>query len=172
VRQDGNQSERVRTALARIPSCTFRDGKIRDGQFRDGKLGDGERVPEKALTIAGADRFSRRGGACRLHALLVNQLRLNLGVAGGIVKEASRPQAEYMCSIKLPAHMPAPTGAARPPRRSASPQGRPIARLACERVSIHAAVTMEIGTVGDGGRLILRFILPLAAAPELAIPEP
>jgi hypothetical protein len=31
-------------------------------------------VPEKALTISGADRFSRRGGTCRLHAIFMNQL--------------------------------------------------------------------------------------------------
>src|SRR4051794_14155747 len=46
----------------------------------------GEAVPEKALTMSGADRFSRRGGTCRLHAILVNQLSITWGVLGGIVK--------------------------------------------------------------------------------------
>ena len=43
-------------------------------------------VPEKALAISGADRFTRRGGTCRLHAMFMNQLSVNLGVSGGIVK--------------------------------------------------------------------------------------
>src|ERR1700738_4253579 len=29
---------------------------------------------EKALTISGVDRFTRRGGTCRLHAIFMNQL--------------------------------------------------------------------------------------------------
>src|ERR1700737_3752528 len=29
---------------------------------------------EKALTISGVDRFTRRGGTCRLHAIVMNQL--------------------------------------------------------------------------------------------------
>jgi hypothetical protein len=29
--------------------------------------------PEKMLAISGADRFSRRGGTCRLHAIFMNQ---------------------------------------------------------------------------------------------------
>jgi hypothetical protein len=33
-------------------------------------------VPEKALAIAGADWFSRRGGTCRLHAIFMNQLSI------------------------------------------------------------------------------------------------
>src|ERR1700704_31539 len=35
---------------------------------------EGKAVPEKALTMSGADRFSRRGGTGRLHAILMNQL--------------------------------------------------------------------------------------------------
>jgi hypothetical protein len=30
--------------------------------------------PENALTISGADRFTGRGGTCRLHAIFMNQL--------------------------------------------------------------------------------------------------
>src|SRR4249920_2930890 len=37
-------------------------------------------VPEKALAISGADRFTRRGGTCRLHAIFMNQLRSFGGV--------------------------------------------------------------------------------------------
>jgi hypothetical protein len=36
-------------------------------------------VPEKALTISGADRSTRRGGACQLHAVFMNQLCINWG---------------------------------------------------------------------------------------------
>jgi hypothetical protein len=36
-------------------------------------------VPEKALTIAGADRFTRRGDTCRLHAMFMNQSFTNWG---------------------------------------------------------------------------------------------
>jgi hypothetical protein len=36
-------------------------------------------VPEKALTISGADRFSSRGGTCRLHAIFMNQLSIIWG---------------------------------------------------------------------------------------------
>jgi hypothetical protein len=36
-------------------------------------------VPDKALTIAGADRFTRRGDTCRLHTIFMNQLCLNWG---------------------------------------------------------------------------------------------
>lgn len=39
----------------------------------------GKAFPEKALTMSGADRFSRRGGTCRLHAILMNQLCINWG---------------------------------------------------------------------------------------------
>ena len=36
-------------------------------------------VPEKALTISGTDRFSRRGGTCRLHAIFMNQFSVIWG---------------------------------------------------------------------------------------------
>src|SRR2546422_6480656 len=46
--------------------------------------------PEKMLTISGADRFSRRGGTCRLHAIFMNRSLLHVGFAGGIVKMATQ----------------------------------------------------------------------------------
>jgi hypothetical protein len=46
----------------------------------------GKAFPEKALTMSGADRFSRRGGTCRLHAIYLNQLCENMKIAGEIVK--------------------------------------------------------------------------------------
>ena len=52
-------------------------------------------VPEKALTIAGADRFTRRGGAHRLHAIY-QPIGHKLGGTGGIVKHGGMsacPQA-------------------------------------------------------------------------------
>jgi hypothetical protein len=36
-------------------------------------------LPEKALTIAGADQFTRRGDTCRLYAMFVNQSCTNWG---------------------------------------------------------------------------------------------
>jgi len=36
-------------------------------------------VPEKALTIAGADQFTRRVDTCRLHAMFMNQSCTNWG---------------------------------------------------------------------------------------------
>jgi hypothetical protein len=37
-------------------------------------------VPEKALTITGANRFTRRGDTCRLYAMFMNQLSVNWGI--------------------------------------------------------------------------------------------
>src|SRR5712671_1481397 len=62
VRQDGNQSERNLLRPCSCPTCAIRSGKS---------------VPEKTLTISGADRFTRRVGACRLHAIFVNRLCIN-----------------------------------------------------------------------------------------------
>src|SRR3974390_643845 len=59
VRQDGVRSERD---LRRPRSCATRT--IR-----------GEKISfERVLTISGVDRFTRRGGTCRLHAIFMNQL--------------------------------------------------------------------------------------------------
>src|SRR6516165_78225 len=63
VRQEGNQSKR---------------------HLRGTR--SGEAVPEKALTTAGTDRLTRRGGTCRLHAILMSQLCINWGYGGKIVK--------------------------------------------------------------------------------------
>ena len=35
---------------------------------------------EKVLTIVGADRFTRRGGFCRLHAMFMNQSFMTWGL--------------------------------------------------------------------------------------------
>jgi hypothetical protein len=35
---------------------------------------------EKALTISGVGRFTRRGGTCRLHAIFMNQLCIIWGI--------------------------------------------------------------------------------------------
>ena len=55
----------------------------------------GEAVPEKALTMSGADRFSRRGGTCRLHAILVNQLCITWGYR----EKLSRRQSVILPSV-------------------------------------------------------------------------
>jgi CRP-like cAMP-binding protein len=41
---------------------------------------------EKGLTISGVDRFTRRGGTCRLHAIFNEPIAHHLGVSCGIVK--------------------------------------------------------------------------------------
>jgi len=57
-RQDVNQSQRNLRRLFSCPKCTIRSA---------------ENVSEEALMIAGANRFSRRGNTCRLHAIFMNQ---------------------------------------------------------------------------------------------------
>ena len=57
----------------------------------------GKSVPEKALTIAGADRFNRRGGTCRLHAIFMNQLCIIWGYQEELSSTAARPRAEGIC---------------------------------------------------------------------------
>src|SRR5207302_6785727 len=42
---------------------------------------------KEMLAISEADRFSRRVGTCRLHAIFMNQSCVYLGIAGGIVKQ-------------------------------------------------------------------------------------
>ena len=75
VRQDGNQTSGIYAAIARVRPALFAAGKT---------------VPEKALTISGADRFTRRGGTCRLHAIFMNQLCMNWGIRR-IVKRGAPP---------------------------------------------------------------------------------
>ena len=58
VRQHGNQRERNLLRPCSCPTCTICGGKL---------------FLRKAFTISGADRFSRRGGTCRLHAIFMNQ---------------------------------------------------------------------------------------------------
>src|SRR5580693_3225533 len=70
VRQDGKQGERNLRRPCSYPTCAIRSGKL---------------FLTKALAISGADRFPRRGGTCRLHAIFMNQLP-SFGVSGGIVK--------------------------------------------------------------------------------------
>src|SRR5712692_3516014 len=62
--------------------------------------------PKKMLTISGADRFGRRGGTCRLHAIFMNQSCVHLAIAGGIVKQRNaigrvlkRPAPPFVISI-------------------------------------------------------------------------
>jgi hypothetical protein len=57
-------------------------------------------VPEKVLTISGADRFSRRGGTCRLHAIFMNQLSIIWGYQEELSSTAAGPRAEGIYSIK------------------------------------------------------------------------
>jgi hypothetical protein len=57
VRQDGNQSERNLRRPRSCATCTIRS----------------ENFLEKALTISGVNRFTRRGGTCPLHAIFMNQ---------------------------------------------------------------------------------------------------
>ena len=59
-----NWSERDLRRSCSLPTCIIRSG---------------ENVPLKALTIAAVDRFIHRGGACRLHAIFMNQLRMIWG---------------------------------------------------------------------------------------------
>ena len=48
-------------------------------------------VPEKALAISGADRFPRRGGTCRLHAIFMNQLSVIWGCQEELSSTTGRP---------------------------------------------------------------------------------
>jgi hypothetical protein len=57
-------------------------------------------VPEKALTISGADGFSRRGGTCRLHAIFMNQSSIIWGYQEELSSTAVCPRAEGIYSIK------------------------------------------------------------------------
>jgi hypothetical protein len=82
VRQHGNQSERN---LRRPCSCLTPHYSQR------------KTVPEKALTISGADRFTRRGGTCRLHAIFMNQLCIIWGER----EELSSTAARAACSPRL-----------------------------------------------------------------------
>ena len=51
-------------------------------------------VPEKALTISGADRFTRRGDACRLQAIFMNQLYINWGNQEELSSAAACPRTQ------------------------------------------------------------------------------
>ena len=79
LRQDGNQRERN----------LLRPWLVSDLHYSQRKT-----VPEKALTISGADRFSRRGGTCRLHAIFMNQLSINWGFQDELSSPAVCPRAE------------------------------------------------------------------------------
>ena len=56
-------------------------------------------VPEKALTISGADLFTRRGGTCRLHAIFMNQLSIIRGYQEELSSTAVCPRAEGVYSV-------------------------------------------------------------------------
>src|ERR1700738_4363045 len=47
---------------------------------------------EKALTISGVDRFTRRGGTCRLHAMFMNQLCVIWGYQEELSSTAGRAE--------------------------------------------------------------------------------
>ena len=89
-----------------------------------------ETVLEKALTISGADRFTRRGGTCRLHAIFMNQLCIIWGYQEELSSTAACPRAEDICSINSSAShfrrqncaiaSPAPS-TVKPPRDNAEP---------------------------------------------------
>jgi len=71
VRQDSNQGERKSRRSCSCSTFTIRSGKG---------------VPEKALSISGADRFGRRGGYLPTTRDIYEPTVSYLGVAGGIVK--------------------------------------------------------------------------------------
>jgi hypothetical protein len=56
-------------------------------------------VPEKALTISGAGRFTRRGGTCRLDAIFMNQLSVIWGYQEELSSTAVCPRAEGVYSV-------------------------------------------------------------------------
>ena len=62
-------------------------------------------VPEEVLTISGADRFTRRGGTCRLHAIFMNQLCNIWGEQDELSSTAACPRAEGIYSINDQARM-------------------------------------------------------------------
>jgi hypothetical protein len=76
VRRDGNHSERN---LRRVSDLHYSRWKI---------------VPEKALTISGANRFTRRGSTCRLHAIFMNQLSVIWVQLVELSSRAAYPSAE------------------------------------------------------------------------------
>ena len=61
----GSERSAVFTPNRSCPSCPIRCGKT---------------VSEKALTIPGANRFTRRGCTCRLNAIFMNRLYINWGI--------------------------------------------------------------------------------------------
>ena len=54
--------------------------------------------PENALTIAGADRFIRRGGTCPLHAIFMNQPCIIWGELGMFASQTRPRQSSNMPS--------------------------------------------------------------------------
>jgi hypothetical protein len=92
LRQDGSQSEQNSRRPCSCPTCAIRSG---------------ENAPKKALTISGADRFSRRGGACRLHAIFMNRLLTMWGYQEELSSTAACSRAEGNCPLNSPAsHVP------------------------------------------------------------------
>ena len=65
-------------------------------------------VPEKALAISGADRFTRRGGTCRLHAIFLNQLCIIWGYQEELSSTAARPRADGKARIATPVRVARP----------------------------------------------------------------
>jgi hypothetical protein len=88
VRQDANQSERNLRRPCSYPTYTIRDGKS---------------CFLKALTIAGADRFNRCGGICRLHAISMNQFNVIWGYREELSSRSACPHAEDIRLISSPA---------------------------------------------------------------------
>ena len=58
-------------------------------------------VPEKALAISGADRFTRRGATCRLHAIFMNLLCIIWGYQEELSSTAG-PRADGEARIATP----------------------------------------------------------------------
>jgi hypothetical protein len=82
----------LRAALARVRPALFRSG---------------ENAREKAFTISGADRFIRRGGTCRLHAIFMNRLLIMWGYQEELSSTAACSRAEGNCPLNSPAsHVP------------------------------------------------------------------
>ena len=94
VRQGGNQSERNLRRPRSCATCTFRS----------------EKISSKTLTISGVDRFTRRGGTCRLHAIFMNQLRIIWGYQEELSStaghgEKNSPRAYVVRSIQSSVHL-------------------------------------------------------------------
>jgi hypothetical protein len=89
ARQDGNQSERNLRRPRSCATCTIRSEKISS---------------RKRSRFGGVDRFTRRGGTCRLHAIFVNQLCIIWGYQEELSSTVGWRE-ELAASICCPQHL-------------------------------------------------------------------